>query len=524
MSAGPPPGRCSVVFVGARVIDPESGLDGIRNVGVAGDRIGYVGTDVPAADVVLDVSGSVLAPGFIDLHSHAQSPTGLLLQAMDGVTTALDLESGALPVGLVCSRAEAEGRPINFGYSASWALARMSLLDGVRLPEPGDPDPLPNCTEIFERHQRGLRWNTLASPREVDGILELLAEGVEAGGIGIGVLLGYSPQSGREEYFRVAQLAESLGVPVFTHSRQMSNVEPGSSLDGALEIIAAAAGTGAAMHVCHINSTSLRQIDAVAEAVAAAQAQGNRVTTEGYPYARSSTGIGSAFLAPDALHRMGITPESIRYLATGERVSSVRRLTELREHDPGGLCVIDYLDPDDPADLAILLKALALPDSAIASDAMPLVAGHHRPHDVWPLPDDAFAHPRSMGCFARTFAWLVRELGVFSIAEAVRRCTYLPATILQEAVPAMRTKGRVQVGADADITIFDPATVADRASFERSVPSSGFGHVLVNGVFVVRDGRPETGARPGRAIRAGRRVAGPAAAAQAALAPTAAAQ
>lgn len=492
---------CDVLFVGARVIDPESGLDAVCNVGVTRGVITFVGTVPVHAAEIVDVSGTVLAPGFIDLHSHAQSPLGLRLQAMDGVTTALDLEAGSLPIGLVYERAEAEGRPINFGFSSSWALARMAELDDVRLPDASFPDPLPNGVEIFEDNQTKPRWNSLASDYEVDRILDRVAQGVHEGGIGIGVLVGYSPLSGRDEFYRTAQLAERLGVPAFTHSRQMSNVEPGSSLDGALEIIGAAAGTGAAMHICHINSTSLRRIDEVAGAVATAQSRGNRVTTEAYPYARSSTGVGAAFFEPDQLHRMGITTESIQYLPTGERIADVSRLKYLRETNPGGLCIIDYLDADDPADLAKLVRGLTLPGGAIASDAMPLtVAGHHLHHE-WPIPEGASAHPRSMGCFARTFGWLVRELGVLTLTDAIRRCTLIPAQILEDAVPAMRNKGRIRVGADADITIFDPESISDVATFEQPAPSTGFHHVMVNGQFVVRDGDVIPSALPGRAIR-----------------------
>lgn len=494
---------CTTLFVGGRVIDPETGLDALRNVGVRGGIITYIGAETPPAEETVNITGQVLAPGFIDMHSHAQSPLGLRLQALDGVTTALDLEAGALPIGLIYKRAEAEGRPINFGFSASWALARMSVLDGVALPSSTDPDPLPNPTGIFQENQRNPRWNSLATPYEVSTILDRVAEGISEGGIGIGVLLGYSPLSGREEYYATAVLAEKHGVPTFTHSRQMSNVEPGSSLDGTLEIIAAAAGTGAAMHICHINSTSLGQIDEVSRAVQWAQQQGNTVTTEGYPYARSSTGIGSTFLDPDKMHRMGITPSSVQYLPTMERVENEARLHELRASDPGGLCIIDYLDADDPEQLGMLLRGLTLPGSAIASDAMPLVEGTRYIHDEWPAPARAFAHPRSVATFARTLGWLVRELGVYSLNEAIRRCTYIPASILQDAVPAMRTKGRVQVGADADITIFDPAKVNDLASFEKVSPSTGFSNVMVNGVFVVRNGEIILSAMPGRAIRSG---------------------
>jgi N-acyl-D-aspartate/D-glutamate deacylase len=330
----------------------------------------------------------------------------------------------------------------------------------------------------------------------------LLEDGIAQGGIGLGVLLGYAPESGRGEYFRMAQLASRLGVGVFTHSRAKSNVEPVTSLEGALEIVGAAAGTGASMHICHLNSTSSRQIDEIAAAIECARALGNRVTTEAYPYSASSTGVGAAFLAPEKLHRFGIEPKDITYLPTGERIADADRLAELRATNPGGLCVIDYLREDDPDDQAKLMRAVTLEDTAVASDAMPLIIGGERDLSTqWPPDPAAIAHPRSMGCFARAVGRLTRERGVFTLPEAVRRCTHLPARILEETAPAMKGKGRVQVGADADLTIFDPATVSDRATYDQIAPSTGFRHVLVNGQFVVKDGELLVDALPGRPVK-----------------------
>ena len=189
----------------------------------------------------------MLSPGFIDLHSHAQSRSGLLLQALDGVTTALDLELGAASVSGAIAVAECEGRPINYGYSAAWLLTRMLLLDGAALAEP---------FAMFVGNQDGPNWNLPASPGEVQRVLDAVEAQVADGGIGIGVLVGYAPLSGRSEYFALAALAARLNVPTFTHTRFISTREPDTSLEAALEVISAAAGTGAHMHMCHLNSTS----------------------------------------------------------------------------------------------------------------------------------------------------------------------------------------------------------------------------------------------------------------------------
>jgi N-acyl-D-aspartate/D-glutamate deacylase len=114
-------------------------------------------------------------------------------------------------------------------------------------------------------------------------------------------------------------------------------------------------------------------------------------------------------------------------------------------------------------------------------------------------------HPRLAGTHARVLGRYARDSGTLSLADAVRKMTLLPAQRLERAVPEMRAKGRLQVGADADITVFDPARVLDLATYQRPAQfSQGIVHVLVNGVFVVRNGAPVAGASfPGRAIRRG---------------------
>lgn len=504
-----------LVLTGARVVDPETGLDGVRAVGITGGTITSVGEVAPPAREVWDVTGQVLAPGFIDLHSHAQSTTGLRLQALDGVTTALELEAGVLPVAGAYARAEAEGRPVNFGFSASWTDARMHVLDGVPLDTDGSLD-------LFATHQSLPNWRGPAADRDVARVLDLLEGAVADGAIGIGVLVGYAPDSGRAEYFRLAGLAARLGVPTFTHTRYISTAEPGTSLEGALEVIAAAAGTGAHMHMCHVNSTSTRMIDEVAGAIDTARGRGVRVSTEAYPYGAGATVIGAAFLAPEVLSRLGIGPQQLTYLRTGERVADAARLAELRAADPGGDVVVHFLDEDDPADLAVLERSFTLPDTAIATDAMPLVASGHMPLvasggeplvasggtgdlDAWPPAPGLLTHPRSAGSYARTLRWLVRERGLLTLTEALRRSSLLPAQLLEGAVPAMRRKGRVQVGADADLVVLDPDTVTDRATYTRVAPSTGFRHVLVGGTPVVRDGELQLSALPGRPVRSGDR-------------------
>jgi N-acyl-D-aspartate/D-glutamate deacylase len=485
-----------LVLRGGRVIDPESGLDAVRDVAVADGRIAALGTGLTAQvtrnDV--DVAGQVVTAGFIDLHSHVSDLGGLRLQALDGVTTALELEAGATPVAQAYRRAAEQGRPINYGFAASWALARMEAVGG-RPPEAS--------LGAFMTRISDPAWQRPAEPAQVSALLARLAADLAEGALGIGVLLGYAPAASPAEYQRVAGLAAEAGVPTFTHARDLIEMVPATLADGAEEIVRAAAETGAHMHYCHVNSTSQRHIDRVLGLVARAQAAGSRVTTEAYPYGSGMTGIGAAFLAPERLGERGLSPSSLTYAPTGERVASAARLRELRQADPGGLVIIDLLRENDPADLALLMRSLTFPGAVVASDAMPLT-WTAPPADPlgWPLPPTAITHPRTAGTFSRALRLLTRQ-GPLSLAQALAKCSLEPARLLQDRVPAMRRKGRMQAGADADVVVFDPAAITDRASYRHStLPSAGIRHVLVNGAFVVRDGGIVADARPSRPVRA----------------------
>jgi dihydroorotase-like cyclic amidohydrolase len=507
--------RIDTLVVNGRVIDPANNRDEIGAVGITGDRISFVGPvpDRPEqwARSVIDATGLVVAPGFIDMHSHAQTINGARLQALDGVTTALELEGGALPVGDHYRYAEDTGRPINYGYSASWSSARMQVLDGVALISPLHDADFRLGISMFSKYQNGPRWRGPAEAGEQDAILEQVRRQVAEGAIGIGVLQGYVPDSTIDEQHRLAELAAEAGQPLFVHSRSMATVGPGTALDAVQELIDSSEQYDAPIHLCHMNSTSGQLVELIAEELTAAQQRGVRLTTEAYPYHAGSTVIGAAFIDPDQLGRQGMTPRSVIYLATGERVADENRLRELRASDPGGLCVLETFDLADPRQLSLLMSAVTYPGGAIASDAMPMTyvgpeSGRELgiralTEDVWPIPPGMITHPRSAGCFAQALSWVVRDLGALSLPELIRRCTVVPATILEPSAPAFAAKGRLDVGADADLTIFDPDIVRPGGDYQHLAPSVGFQHVIVGGTPVVEHGDLVPTALPGKAIR-----------------------
>ncbi|MEV4219553.1 amidohydrolase family protein [Nonomuraea sp. NPDC049725] len=480
-----------LVISRGRVIDPETGLDGIRDVGVSGGTIQEVSAGPLHGVTRVDATGLTVCPGFVDLHSHSADLAGHRLQALDGVTTVLELEAGSLPVSAAYRAAAEEGRPLNYGFATSWAAARMAVLAGV--------EPTGRLETLFANIAVDA-WQRPATPEQVARIVGLLEADLADGALGIGVLVGYAPRTGPDEYLAVAALAARAGRPTYTHARELVEMDAGTPVDGAEEIVRAAVETGAHMHYCHVNSTSIRHVDRVLALVERVRAEGARVTTEAYPYGAGMTGVGAAFLAPELLHRRGLTPHSIGLLSTGRRMADAAELRRVRQEEPGSAAFVHLLDEDSPAEFAYIRRALDFEDAAVATDAVPLLwreGGDPARRLEWPLPPDAVTHPRTAGTYGRTLR-LVREQGMLGLAEAVRRCTLVPAQ-----VAGLARKGRVQPGADADLTVFDPDTVTDRATYAATaLPSTGFRHVLVGGVPVVQDGALLPDARPGRPVRA----------------------
>ncbi len=453
---------------GGRVIDPGTGHDSVADVLIADGRISEVAPSIDDGTAeVVDAAGLIVGPGFIDVHSHIHSTAGQRLQAMDGVTTVLDLEAGLMPVERAYREAEAAGRPLNFGFSASWTAARAQVLLGI--------DPVPTMERTFEL--LGItEWQRSSSASELTSWLSLLDRELDDGALGIGVLLGYAPTSEPSEFLEVAGLAARHGAPTFTHVRELVEANPSTPIDGTAELVRAAGQFGGAIHHCHINSTSRRHIDRVLGTIEESRRAGAPVTLEAYPYGSAATAVGAFFPAPERLHVWGMAPSNIIMMATGERVTDAAHLAELRRLDPGAACIMEYLDESDPVDLGHLLSSLEFEATIVASDAVPVILPDGRlDTDEWPLPAGATTHPRTAGTFSRALRLMVREQQRWTWLEAFRRCSYLPARLLDRVAPMMQRKGHLGVGADADVVVLDPAAVTDLATYLDSTrPSAGF--------------------------------------------------
>jgi N-acyl-D-glutamate deacylase len=494
LAAQAQPRPYDLVIANGRAVDPETGFDAVRWIGIRDGRIASISAIPLRGARQIDAKGHVVAPGFIDLHAHGQQLAAARMQAFDGVTTALELEAGTLPVGKAYDAVAKEGRPINYGFSASWVFGRIAEKEGM------EPD---GAITFFQEAQKRQGWQfSIADSAQIARIIARVEQGLKEGALGIGVLSGYAPGHGRKEYFAVGQLARAYNVPTFTHVRFLSVIEPSSSFEAYEELIAVAAGTGAHMHISHLNSTSTRDIPVIADLLRGAQSRGLRITTEAYPYAAGSTVVGAEIFRGNWRERMGGAKASD--LELEGRPFTDSSLAVAQATTPGTWVVIHFMRPEtNPADQAFLDQSVLFPGGAIASDGMPWTSkGRTITEDAWPLPADAFAHPRSAGTFSRFIRDYVRERRKVDLREALRRVSLTPAKILEESVPQMRRKGRLQLGMDADLVVFDLNTIADQATYvQPNQRSVGMRHVIVNGVPVILEGELVRDALPGKAIR-----------------------
>lgn len=489
-----------IVIRGGRVIDPETGHDAIADIGIVGDRIEAVGPALSGGAREINASGLVVAPGFIDLHAHGQSIPADRMQAFDGVTTALELEVGALPVDRWYEDQQAAGRVLNYGTAAAWLFARKAVMIGLDLSA-----KLPSIA-MMGAGADDMRWSTeISSASQSEEIVAITREGLEQGALGIGIPHGYAPGAGIKEMTRICELAVEFSVPTYTHVPYMSNLDPKSSIEAYVRLIGLAGATGAHMHICHLNSTSLQDVEHAAALIRKAQDQGLPVTTEAYPYGTGSTVMSAGFfMDTDFPERTGTGYAAIQEVSTGKRFKSRDELAEAREATPGALVLWHFLDESNPRDNELLDISVMYPGGAIASDAVPWSNpdGTLYADDEWPLGPDKTSHPRSSGTYTRFLSRWVREREVVPLLDAVAKCSLIPAKIVESCSGQFRRKGRLQAGCDADIVVFDLARVRDRATFEEMhLPAEGMVHVLVNGAAVISEGELVLDARPGRPIK-----------------------
>jgi N-acyl-D-aspartate/D-glutamate deacylase len=229
-----------LVIRNGRVMDPESGLDATRNVGIRAGKIAAISEKTLTGRATLDAKGLAVAPGFIDLHEHGQEPRNYQFQAHDGVTTSLELEAGVADIPPWY--AAREGRSlINFGASIGHIPVRMKVMH-----DPGGFLPTGDAA------------HRAATAEELAAIGAGMEEGFRQGALSEGMGINYTAAATHPEIIEMFRLAAKYGASVHVHLRYGGVKEPNTGLAALEEVIAAAAETGAALHVVHITSMGLR--------------------------------------------------------------------------------------------------------------------------------------------------------------------------------------------------------------------------------------------------------------------------
>ena len=411
--SGQPSPAYDLVLANGRVIDPESGLDAVRHVGIRGGSIAAISETPLAGARVIDAANLVVAPGFIDLHEHGQQDDSYRMMVRDGVTSAFELEVGTGDVAAWYD-ARKTGQIVNYGVAIGHIPARMKVL--------GDPG-----TGLLPA---GIGGSGTATDAQMQAMEAILREGLAQGAVAMGFGSAYTPGAPIAEIERMFKIAGEGGVSAHIHMR--------GGVPGLRETIAAAANAHAPLHIVHVNSSAGDDLDEFLTLIKAARDGGQDVTTEAYPYGAGMTEIQSALFDdweswPDerfAQHQL---------VSTGERLT---RATFGAARKVGGTVIIHGRSE------AQTRAAIASPLSMIASDG---------------FIENGRGHPRTSGTFAKVLGRYVREEKAVTLMDALRRMTVEPAKRLEKHTPAMLQKGRIKVGADGDVTVFDPATVIDRS-------------------------------------------------------------
>jgi len=442
-----------LVILNGRVMDPETGFDSVANVGVRNGIVEVISTARIRGKETIDAQGLVVAPGFIDILSYNPNSLGAWNKIADGVTTNLAMHGGTAAPKTWYAEYERQRPPLNYGASFFYTQARNQFPIGT------------------------YKSADSAEIRRITGIAE---DALREGALGVSLSIEYVPGISRDEILPVLQLAKKYSVPAFFHARYSDTLAPGTNAEAVEELIGYARATGVSVHIGHITSTggtfTMRESLAMIEQ---ARSNGFDITACAYPYNFWGTYLNSARFDMGWQKRFGISYADLQLGGSSERLTD----SSFRTYQKLGKLVVAYAIPEQDVEHAMKSRFVM-----VGSDAI-LTTGFNN-------------HPRASGTFARTLRIYVREKKVLRLMEAVAKMTLLPAQRLEQASETFRKKGRLSSGADADIVIFNPEKISDRATVENPEKTSiGVEYVVVNGQIVKDPKRSYRFRRPGKPIR-----------------------
>jgi len=478
-------------------MDPETGFDGYRNVGIKDGKIVTITEKGIGGKETIDARGLVVAPGFIDTQMHSQgSLWGVKAGLRDGVTTPMDFEIGAINVDAWYG--EREGKwPVNFGTVVAHEYHRMRVLDKMPLPDPVDVWKLGELRGQSYKENDIPDWaDTRSTLDQLNAILAGLDEELRAGALGIGSTMGYM-QNGVTtfELFQVQKVAANYRRTFASHVRLLGNTTPPTEGTlGALEQLANGIALNQPLLLSHNNNFGWWEVE---ERLELLRARGYNVWSEYYPYTAGSTTIGSEMIKPENIEGAGMSYERMLNPQTGKFMSR-EEYEQILAKDKGFM-IVAFIDAREEW----LKLWLRVPHMTVAADSMPPVDadGNYLKGDD---PYEKYSgHPRTVGTHAKVLR-LARENDV-PLMHTLAQLSYWSAKHIGDAgVEAMKVRGRIQEGMVADITVFDPETVTDNSDYKEGtngLPSTGIPYVLVNGQIVVKESKVLNGVLAGQSIR-----------------------
>jgi N-acyl-D-amino-acid deacylase len=506
--ASPPPDY-DLLITNAHVLDGSGNPWFSANIAISADRIVAVGRlDGAKARRVIDAAGLIVAPGFIDVHSHAaEGLAGALHTAApllaQGITTVFINPDGAGPADLPAQRValEAKGIGVNVAQFVPHGSIRSAVL--------GMADRAPSGDELAK-------------------MVALARAGMQAGGIGLSSGLYYAPGSyaTTDEVLALARVASEFGGVYSSHIRDEADYSIGvvAAVQEVIRIAEEAHLPGVVSHMKALGPAQWGLAVALTTRIEQARARGVQVYADQYPYEASGTGLSAALVPRWA--QAGGHAEFVKRLAAGadrDRITAAIAENIARRGGPSTLVISSYT-PDQSLEGKSLLAIAAERKSTVVDLVVALlekgdgglVSFNMAERDIahimrqpWTMtctdgdltaPGDGKPHPRGYGAFARKLGVYVREREVVGLADAVRSMTSLPAQVF-----GLKDRGAIRSGARADLAIFDPGKIRDVATYAAPQQlAEGMRVVVVNGVVTIDDGTP-TGATPGRALRPERR-------------------
>ncbi len=512
-----PAGEVDLLIKNGQVVDGSGGPRMQADVAITGDKIVYVGRAPVRAKKTVDATGQVVAPGFIDMHSHSEFGLAFdgrgLSKVTQGITT--ELMGEHLSAGPVLGPAVDDPMMLAPPVKRTWTTLG-GFFDYLEKKGIG-----PNVVSYVGAGQ--VRASAMGyedrqpTPAEMDRIKALIRQGMEQGAAGLSAGLYYLPNS----FFNTAQMIELAKVAAEYGGIYTVHMRPGPGLSGLEETIAIARGAHIPVEILHVGGTIAGNPD-FAPMIEKARAEGVDITANAYPYTIGWTyvrqllpvwaqvGDAAAITArlKDPANRARVVKElqqnpgqykdyhfasanlkydgyTMQQVADRTRISPEEAMVDfLVEQKAEGF----HIGPPNPAREQAVAESFRYPWVDIGSDGIALPAGVHTSFGI--------PHPRSFGSHARILSDVVRERHIISLEEAVRKLSSQAANRL-----SLHDRGLIREGMKADVVVFNPDTVKDTATYAKPDQyPTGISWVLVNGKAVVADSKP-TNATPGRVLR-----------------------